>query len=72
MHAHPEAYASRRACPSGTTRTSRDDDFRCGKSHPRLEARRRLGQRFFRDAAVKTLLGDLKAPFKANHGCFLP
>lgn len=73
MHAHPEAYGITAHLPFGDDADlSLYDDFRCGKSHPRLEARRWLGQRFFRDAAVKALLGDLKAPFKANHGCFLP
>jgi len=48
------------------------DDFRCGESHPRLEARRWLSRRFLRDDAVKSVLGGLNAPFKANHSCFLP
>lgn len=47
------------------------DDFRCGTSHPRLEARRWIGQVFSKDPAVKALLGDLNNPFKSNHGCFL-
>jgi radical SAM superfamily enzyme YgiQ (UPF0313 family) len=48
------------------------DDFRCGDSHPRLEARHWLAARFAKDPVVKRILGDLNAPFKANHGCFLP
>ena len=47
-------------------------DFRCGASHPRLEARRWLAANFFKDPVVKAILGDLNAPFKENHSCFLP
>jgi hypothetical protein len=48
------------------------DDFHCGDSHPRLEARRWLGRRFFKSAAVRAIQGGLKGPFGANHSCFLP
>lgn len=47
------------------------DDFRCGGSHPRVEARRWMARRFFKSPAVKSILGGLKNPFKANHSCFL-
>jgi hypothetical protein len=47
------------------------DDFRCGASHPRIEARRWLGRRFFKHPAVRTIQGGLKGPFGANHSCFL-
>ncbi|MBI5547699.1 MAG: radical SAM protein [Deltaproteobacteria bacterium] len=48
------------------------DDFRCGASHPRVEARRWLDHRFLKSKAVREILGDLRGPFKANHTCFLP
>ena len=48
------------------------DDFRCGDSHPRLEARRWLGRRFFKSEAVRAIQGGIKGPFGANHSCFLP
>jgi len=47
-------------------------DFRCGDSHPRVEARRWLSGRFLKDRSVKRILGDLNGPFKENHACFLP
>lgn len=47
-------------------------DFRCGDSHPRVEARRWLTGHFLKDAAVKEILGHLNGPFKENHACFLP
>jgi hypothetical protein len=36
-----------------------------------VEARRWLDRRFLKSAAVKRILGGLRAPFKANHACFL-
>jgi hypothetical protein len=47
------------------------DDFRCGASHPRVEARRWLDRRFTRHPAVRRIAGDRRAPFKANHACYL-
>ncbi len=47
------------------------DDFRCGDSHPRLEARRWLGRHFFKSEAVRSIQGGIKGPFGANHSCFL-
>ena len=73
MHADPGAFGITRLSPFGVeTDLSLYDDFRCGASHPRLEARQWLGRRFFRDPAVKGIVGNLNAPFKANHSCFLP
>ncbi len=72
IHDEPERFRITSMSPFGfETDLSLYDDFRCGDSHPRLEARRWLGQAFFKDPAIKTLLGDLNNPFKANHGCFL-
>ncbi len=48
------------------------DDFRCGERHPRVEARRWLSRRFMESEAVKAVYSGLRAPFKANHACFLP
>jgi hypothetical protein len=48
------------------------DDFRCGSNHPRMEARRWIAARFEKSPAVKAITGGLRAPFKANHACFLP
>jgi len=73
MHEAPERYGITALSPFGhETDLSLYDDFRCGNVHPRLEARQWLGRRFLKDPAVKAILGDLNAPFKANHGCFLP
>jgi hypothetical protein len=73
MHEHPERYGITTLSPFGAdTDLSLYSDFRCGASHPRLEARRWLGARFFKDPVVKGILGDLNAPFKENHSCFLP
>jgi hypothetical protein len=73
MHAAPERYGITTLTPFGAeTDLSLYSDFRCGDSHPRLEARRWLGARFFKDPLVKGILGDLNAPFKENHSCFLP
>jgi hypothetical protein len=73
MHDHPGRYGITALSPFGKeTDLSLYDDFRCGDRHPRLEARHWLAGRFSKDPAVKRILGDLNAPFKANHGCFLP
>ena len=73
MHASPQRYGITSLTPFGAdTDLSLYCDFRCGDSHPRLEARRWLGARFFKDPVVKGVLGDLNAPFKENHSCFLP
>ncbi len=72
MHRNADRYGITELRPfGGEAELSLYDDFRCGTSHPRLEARRWLGQHFYKDPAVKRLLGDLNNPFKANHGCFL-
>lgn len=72
MHTHAAALGITELRPFGsTTDLSLYDDFRCGATHPRLEARRWLGQRFWKDPMIKRLMGDLNAPFKANHACFL-
>jgi hypothetical protein len=47
------------------------DDFSCGSSHPRSEARRWLAHRFLRSPAMKAIHSKLRTPFKANHLCFL-
>lgn len=47
------------------------DDFRCGDSHPRVEARRWLHGRFLKSSSVRAILGRLRSPFKASHQCFL-
>ncbi|HNX31229.1 MAG TPA: radical SAM protein [Holophaga sp.] len=73
MHEAPERYGITRLSPFGAdTDLSLYSDFHCGASHPRLEARHWLAARFFKDAVVKGILGDLNAPFKENHACFLP
>jgi hypothetical protein len=72
MHRRPERYGITAVVPfHATTDLSLYDDFRCGASHPRVEARRWLDRRFLKSAAVKRILGGLRAPFKANHACFL-
>jgi hypothetical protein len=72
MHRHPERFGITELVPFGReTDLSLYDDFRCGPSLPRREARRWLASRFFKDAAVKGIAGRLRAPFKANHLCFL-
>jgi len=73
MHDEPERFHITSMSPFGfETDLSLYDDFRCEGIHPRLEARHWIAGRFAKDAAVKRILGDLNAPFKANHGCFLP
>jgi hypothetical protein len=72
MHRHPERYGITELVGFGPdTDLSLYDDFRCGRSHPRLEARRWLGRRFFKSARVRAMRGHLRSPFKANHLCFL-
>ncbi|WP_158412964.1 B12-binding domain-containing radical SAM protein [Holophaga foetida] len=73
MHEHPERFGITELRPFGAEADlSLYLDFRCGESHPRLEARRWIGGRFGRDPIVKRILGELNNPFKANHACFLP
>jgi len=73
MHEQPGRYGITSMSPFGTeTDLSLYADFHCGDVHPRLEARRWLAGRFLKQPGVKRILGDLNAPFKANHGCFLP
>ncbi len=73
MHRDAERYGITRIEPfADDTDLSLYDDFHCGDSHPRLEARRWLGQRFMRHPAVRAIQGDIKGPFGANHSCFLP
>ncbi len=72
MHAHAARFGITELVPFGSdTDLSLYDDFRCGPSHPRREARRWLAHAFFKDAAVRSIQGRLRAPFKANHLCFL-
>jgi hypothetical protein len=72
MHRRPERYGITAIVPfHQTTDLSLYDDFRCGAAHPRVEARHWLDRRFLKSAAVKRILGGLRAPFKANHACFL-
>jgi hypothetical protein len=72
MHEHPERYGITAMSPFGAeTDLSLYSDFRCGPSHPRLEARHWIASRLLKDPSVKAILGDLNAPFKANHSCFL-
>jgi len=72
MHDDAARYGITSMSPFGQeTDLSLYDDFRCGDGHPRLEARHWIAGRFAKDPAVKRILGDLNAPFKANHGCFL-
>jgi len=73
MHDEPGRFHITSMSPFGfETDLSLYDDFRCEDIHPRLEARHWIAGRFAKDPAVKRILGDLNAPFKANHGCFLP
>jgi len=72
MQRDPARYGITELLPfGGDTDLSLYDDFRCGSSHPRLEARRWLGQRFFKSDAMRAIGGRLRSPFKANHLCFL-
>jgi len=72
MQREPGRYGITELSPFGAdTDLSLYDDFRCGTAHPRLEARRWLGQRFFKSKAVRAIGGRLRSPFKANHLCFL-
>ena len=72
MHRRPERYGITELVPFGTeTDLSLYDDFRCGASHPRPEARRWMGRRLFKSAALQAIQGRLRQPFKANHLCFL-
>jgi hypothetical protein len=72
MHQHPERFGITRIVPFHPgTDLSLYDDFRCGASHPRVEARRWLDRRFLKSAAVRRIRGGLRAPFKANHACFV-
>ncbi len=72
MHRDPDAYGITEIRPfSLDTDLSLYDDFHCGSGHPRLEARRWLGRRFFDSPAVRSIRADLKGPFGANHSCFL-
>ena len=72
MHRRPERFGITEVAPFGReTDLSLYDDFRCGASHPRTEARRWLARRFFKSAAVRGIAGRLRASFKANHLCFL-
>lgn len=73
MHQRPADFGITRIVPfHADTDLSLYDDFHCGASHPRTEARRWLDHRFLKSEAVRQVLGDLRAPFKANHACFLP
>lgn len=72
MHREPERHGiTSIEAFHGDTDLSLYDDFRCGDSHPRTEARRWLEKRFLRSERVKGIVGKLRSPFKANHLCFL-
>lgn len=72
MHREPGRFGITSIASFGPeTDLSLYDDFRCGASHPRLEARRWLDRRFFKSGAVRRVLADLRNPFAANHSCFL-
>ena len=72
MHRHAERFGITDIVPFGPdTDLSLYDDFRCGSSHPRREARQWLAHRFFKSGPVKAIRGRLRAAFKANHLCFL-
>jgi len=72
MHREPDRFGITSIEPfHGDTDLSLYDDFRCGDSHPRIEARRWIERRFLRSPRVKSILGRLRTPFKANHLCFL-
>jgi len=72
MHRHPERFGITAITSFGPeTDLSLYDDFHCGASHPRVEARRWLDKRFYKSPAVRAVLADLRNPFAANHGCFL-
>ncbi len=73
MEARPADFGITDIRPFGPdTELSLYDDFRCGDRHPRMEARRWIAARFDKSPAVKAITGGLRAPFKANHACFLP
>ncbi len=73
MHQRAASFGITDLVPFGQdTDLSLYDDFRCGASHPRREARRWLAHVFFKDPAVRGIQGRLRAPFQANHLCFLP
>ena len=72
MHREPARFGITSITSFGPeTDLSLYDDFRCGASHPRVEARRWLDRRFYKSPAVRRVLADLRNPFAANHGCFL-
>lgn len=73
MQERPADFGITEILPFGeATDLSLYDDFRCGDRHPRLEARRWIAARMEKSPAVKAITGGLRAPFKANHACFLP
>ena len=72
MHRHRERFGITELRAFGAdTDLSLYDDFRCGASHPRTEARSWLAHRFFKSPAVRAIRQNLRDPFKANHLCFL-
>jgi hypothetical protein len=72
MHRYAAQFGVTELVPFGQdTDLSLYDDFRCGSSHPRREARRWLSHRFFKHPAVRRIQGGLRGAFKANHMCFL-
>jgi hypothetical protein len=72
MHRSPASFGITELRPfDAETDLSLYDDFRCGSSHPRLEARRWLDRRFFKNERVRAIGGHLRVPLKANHLCFL-
>lgn len=72
MHRHPHRFGITELLPfSDATDLSLYEDFRCGNSHPRPEARRWLAERFERFPAVRGITAGLRVPMKAHHLCFL-
>ncbi|OGQ77465.1 MAG: hypothetical protein A2289_25155 [Deltaproteobacteria bacterium RIFOXYA12_FULL_58_15] len=72
MHRKPSRFGITRVEPfHADTELSLYVDFYCGEGHPRTEARRWLDHHFFKSAAVRSIIGGLRSPMKANHLCFL-
>ena len=72
MHRMPGRYGITDLFPFGSDADlSLYEDFRCGLSHPRSEARRWMDRRFFKHEAVRSVQNHLRTPFKANHLCFI-
>lgn len=72
MHTQPDRFGiTELVAFHADTDLSLYDDFWCGDSHPRTEARRWLDHRFAKSPAVRAIRAHLRTPFQANHLCFL-